>query len=165
MTNSPVIHAKSINYDRIGRILLLAFLVQALVGLRWDGLALLQGIEAYKQISGYGLLTLIGLQWRMALVKSSGRPFNMPFLKTVHQCQGAAARVLLYAHATTLGHGYQSLLVMSLLGTVAGGLFRPDAIHYHKRWYVIGWLVTHVNLAVLCLALTFFHIFIVYSYH
>ena len=133
--------------------ILAAYLGQAIAGLEVPWLAALQQVEVYKLASGTLLVVFIALQWLLARRS-----------RDVHVWLGAAAPLVLYAHASRFAYGYLVWLVVVYLGVGAVGLWHRPIIARRARRLYVAWFVAHLALSVLLLVLAAYHIVIAVAY-
>lgn len=103
-----------------------------------------QNSPTYRQISGFVLLTFFALQWYMIRNK---RNANAKTVRQRHIHWGIWAPLLLFAHSTTLGYGYQILLVAFFLITVLSGLLHPQRLKLRGKYSYPAWPLLHVSCA------------------
>jgi hypothetical protein len=151
-------------YAGLGLLLLLAYLLQDLLSLKWPWLVKLQAEETYKQVSGFLLVSFIGYQWRLSLLRAKGQLQIARTKLPKHKLWGTLAPVFFYLHAHQIGYAYLFLLSTVYLANVAVGLLNHEVLQVRQRWFLTGWLVVHVSLAMLLLILVSYHIVIAFYY-
>jgi hypothetical protein len=115
----------------------------------------LQASPTYKLASGATLLAFILFQWTLALARSRRWLRTSKVLYTLHQVVGLLGPLFLYLHSARWGFGYLVWLAAALFTNHALGLVH--ATGRTPKWLSATWLVTHVALSVLVLALAGFH--------
>lgn len=152
----------------LGLSLLLLYVAQGVLGWSWPWLEGLQAEEGYRRWSGALLLTYIVLQWTLPVLRARvGVDFRaVKFAYRWHRWGGAISPILFYAHATWLGYGYLLALSVVYLSNLGIGLGDKTIIQDvgRRERYVRIWLYPHVALACLTVALTLFHLFVVFAY-
>jgi hypothetical protein len=142
-----------------GTVLLLTYAVLAIGDWRWSWLAGWQDIELYKQLTGGALVMLIVAQWRLTVARIEGTPRTANRLLIAHRYWGALAPLLLYLHADEFGHAYIRVMCLSFLGLISLGLLHQPLNRLNRPWVMTTWLVTHVALATMLIALIGYHAF------
>ena len=145
-----------------GVVLVLAYVIQDLAGLRWTWLAQLQTGDIYKYATGSCLLTYVGWQWYLFLARLRG--VRIRRLAALHQRGGVLAPVLFYAHSVQIGYGYLAVLSWILLANIVVGAVSPADTRIRSKSYTALWIATHVLLAVLTVVLGLFHAYIAVYY-
>ncbi len=145
-----------------GIVLLLAYVIQDAAGLRWEWLAQLQNIDAYKYATGACLLTYVCWQWYVFIARQRGMRIHR--VVVLHQRSGVFAPVLFYVHSVQTGYGYLAVLSWIFLTNVIVGVASPVGIRIRSKTYTASWVVVHVILAVLALVLGLFHAYIAVYY-
>lgn len=122
----------------------------------------LQSGTIYRQVTGFLLFAVFLQQWLLA---GSRNQQNATKVRRRHEHAGYVLPMLLLVHSTSLGYGYQTVLVTLFLVTVFSGLVHPKRMKVKGATYYKIWHVVHVSFASGLLLLLLFHIYIVYSYH
>lgn len=149
-----------------GVALLLAYVAQGALDLRWPVLEALQEQETYRRWSGALLLGLVAAQWVLPVLRLRDRLGVAAAAYQWHRLLGVLAPVFFFAHAMRPGYGYLLALTLVFLGNVAVGLADKTLVREPARreWYGRLWLVPHVALACLTVGLALFHIVVVFAY-
>lgn len=140
----------------------LLYLVQDFSGLRWEWLAELQTEDAFKYVTGAGLLSYVGWQWWLFYARVKGR--NLRRLLAWHQRTGALVPLLFYIHSVEIGYGYLMALSWIFLGNMLVGAASPLGIKVKNRYYTVSWGFIHVSLAALTGIMGLFHAYIAVYY-
>jgi hypothetical protein len=151
-------------YVVLGLLLLLAYLLQDMLSFKWLWLVELQTEETYKQVSGMLLVGFVAYQWRLSLSRARGRFQTARAKLPKHKLWGALAPAFFYLHAHRIGYAYLFLLSGVYLSNVAVGLLNHEVLQIRQRWFLTGWLVVHVSLAVLLVILLSYHVLIAFYY-
>ncbi|MGI9331905.1 MAG: hypothetical protein ACR2RL_01990 [Gammaproteobacteria bacterium] len=151
-------------YAVLGLLLLLAYLVQDLFSLKWLWLVERQTVESYKQVSGLVLASFVLYQWRVSMLRAKGQLQQARIKLPKHKIGGALAPVFFYLHAHQIGYAYLFLLSVVFLSNVAVGLLNHELVPIRRRWFLTGWLVLHVHLAMLLVVLMIYHVVIAFCY-
>ena len=144
----------------LGTTLLVAYVVQARLGLSWPSLAHLQTERSYKLGSGLVLGSVLLYQWSLG----TRRLFAPVGAVVRHKLVGALAPAVLYLHASRFGYGYLALLVWAYLGTLAVGLCHRPIVRLHARALFSAWFVLHVATSLAVLVLGGYHVVIALAY-
>lgn len=150
----------------VGVALSIAFLVQAFWAWHWPWLKTLQQNELYRQWSGVFLLLYLIGQFLLPLARRYGsRPLQRRYYRW-HHWQGALAPLIYYFHSMQLGYAYLLLLSIVYFANVLVGLSSAEvSLKYVTiRNYAYYWLILHISLSLLTVALVFYHIYIVLAY-
>ncbi len=139
-------------------------IVQLAFEIRWEALVTLQADTLYQQLTGLLLALFIAWQFSLGWARMQPRTANTPILLVRHKWQGVCAPLLFYLHSSTLGYAYTLVLSSVFLANGILGLFNADVIRIRSRLYVVSWMVMHAALAVLTVALTVFHTWVVLAY-
>lgn len=151
-------------YLLLGMTMLALFSAQLLLELRWEWLAQLQEGEVYRQFTGYLLLAYMLLQSRLGLKRVRNQARNLAKEFDTHKIQGILGPVVFYIHSIEVGYAYQMVLAFVFLGNCIIGYFSPHTIQWRSKVYLLSWTITHISLAIMCMVLMIFHIFVVYNY-
>ncbi len=140
----------------------LLYLVQDILGLRWEWLADLQTVDLFKYVTGTALLFYMGWQWWLFYSRIKGR--NLRRLLSWHQKTGALVPLLFYLHSVEIGYGYLAMLSWIFLGNMLVGAASPLGIKVNNRYYTASWGVVHVSMAALTVVLALLHAYIAVYY-
>ncbi|MGH8657898.1 MAG: hypothetical protein ACREV4_05310 [Gammaproteobacteria bacterium] len=151
-------------HSYLGVLLLLAFFAQDLFHLKWPWLAVLQTDETYKQVSGLVLVTFIGYQWYLSVLRAKGLSEEAARHYERHRWAGALAPLFFYLHSHQIGYAYLFLLSTIYFGNVVLGLLHPLILQTNNKHLFNGWMVTHVSIAVFLVTLASYHIFTAFYY-
>lgn len=149
-----------------GLVLLLAYLGQAALGVRWPWLDALQATESYRRWSGSVLLSFMAAQWVLPALRLRGWHQAAGTAYFWHRALGAVSPAVFYAHATGAGYGYLLALASVYLANVPIGLADKRIVRdpTRRERYARVWLGAHVALAFLTLGLALFHVWVVFAY-
>jgi ferredoxin-NADP reductase/CRP-like cAMP-binding protein len=170
---TPVGGAPAVDVSRSDRIylatglaLVAAFLVQALLNVRWPLLEAWQANNSFKMWSGMILLLFLGAQWLLPALRHQGRFRAAARLYDAHKQLGVALPLVYLAHSTTFGYGFLFVLSNIFFANLVLGLLNKDLLTKleWRRQYGTYWLIVHVGLSVLTMALVMYHIYIVFAY-
>ena len=145
-----------------GIVGVIVYLAQDALGLRWEWLYQMQTVDAFKYVTGSGLLTYVGWQWWLFYWRLKRR--NLRQLLSWHQRTGALAPLLFYIHSIEIGYGYLAALSWIFLCNLLVGVGSPLGISVRNRYYTVSWGIVHVSLAALTAALGLFHGYIALYY-
>lgn len=148
----------------IGLVLVSVLLIQHYYGVQWWGVSEWQQNDLYKQLSGFVLFFYVTAQWRLAYLRFSRRGAEAKNHMGTHKWLGTIAPVFIFFHTTELGHAYQFALWLVFISTILVGLFNFHEMNIRKKWFVVGWTVAHVSLALLLPVMMFYHVYITYIY-
>jgi ferredoxin-NADP reductase/CRP-like cAMP-binding protein len=98
-----------------------AFVVQALIGIKWPWLDRLQATTAYSAITGSGLLVLLMLQWHLGYVRWRNRSKDTSRAYGLHIAIGPAVLGMMWLHSTHLGYALSMAVSLSFLLSLATG--------------------------------------------
>ena len=161
----PSVRAKPLKaYSYLGFLLLAAYLAQDFFNLKWAWLVTLQTGETFKQLTGLLLLSYLGHQWYLSRLRLKGRAEAAREKLSQHKTWGALAPLVFYVHSHSLGHGYLLLFSSVYLSNLAVGLLNHEVVKIRHRWFLTGWMLVHVSLAVVLLILVSYHAFIAFYY-
>jgi uncharacterized membrane protein YeaQ/YmgE (transglycosylase-associated protein family) len=136
----------------LGYVLLAAigcFAAQALFGLKWPLLELLQTKKVYSAITGTALFMLLMLQWRLAYARIRHGVPKTSRAYGLHIASGPAVLALLLMHSTRLGYGLSLAVCLGILGSLATGAIL-SACPRSSRWEAGRRLVLGVHIALSC---------------
>lgn len=143
-----------------------AFLCQAMGAWHWPWLRALQQIELYRQWSGLFLLLYLAGQFLLPLARRYGsRPLQRRHYRW-HQWQGALAPLIYYVHSMQLGYAYLLVLSIVYFANIIVGLSSAEVMlkYVTIRRYAHYWLILHISLSLLTVALVLYHLYIVLAY-
>jgi hypothetical protein len=98
-----------------------AFVVQALIGIKWPLLARLQATTAYSAFTGSGLLVLLLLQWHLGYVRWRNRALETSRSYGFHIAIGPAVLGMMWLHSTHFGYALSMAVSLSFLASLATG--------------------------------------------
>ena len=127
-------------------LLVVAYLVQGLAGLRMPVLDDLQTHDAYRLGSGAVLGLYLASQWLLAVSRSRKWRSTSRVLKW-HKASGALAPLFLYLHSTEFGFGYLGVLSSVYLANVTTAAAGPELLP-RRRAVTTIWVALHVGLSV-----------------
>jgi hypothetical protein len=132
---------------------------------RWDPLIALQRMDAYKQLTGYVLVGLLGFDLSLALIKRrlTGGTAQRT-LQLAHRILGLTMLGMLVLHAGFAHTGFLHLtFAVTMLVVVAGAVLNLLPAQRLGTW---GQWTTAVHIAAGCLlaALALMHLYFVYSH-
>ena len=149
----------------IGLLLLLLYLMQFILGLKWEWLYNMQQEELYKRWSGLGLALFIVIQWLLTFSRIVKKLKKYSFKVTnLHKWFGALSPLLFYIHSMSFGYGYLMLLTYIFLVNNFIGYFNLDVIKSTNEVLFKGWMITHVAFSMVITILMVFHIGMVFYY-
>jgi hypothetical protein len=164
----PVQYIKPLGVSKvsfyIGLILLIAWVAQAAVPIRWLWLENLQKVELYKQLTGLLMMAYLGHQWHLPVLRLLNRSKAAKDNYERHKILGALAPLVFYIHSTQIGYAFTALLATVYLGNVAIGLFNPETVRIKKNWFTQSWMVVHVALSLVTIVLVLYHIIVTLAY-
>ena len=154
------------NYFYVGVLLLLGFAVQDIFQLKWPWLETLQADETYRRWSGLVLTLYVAAQFILPWFRWRGKFKQAARYYHLHKYQGILAPLVYYIHATTMGYAYLFLLSMVYFANFTLGLFNQEVVAKpaQKQKYAYYWVIGHVLLSILTVALVAFHIYMVFGY-
>jgi ferredoxin-NADP reductase len=130
-------------------IVVAAFVVQALLGIKWPLLDRLQATMAYSALTGTGLLVLLMLQWRLAYLRLRHGAAKTARAYGLHIATGPAVLGMMWLHSTHLGHGLSMAVCLSFLGSLATGALL-GAHPRSPRWKGMRLMVLGGHIALSC---------------
>ncbi len=98
-----------------------AFVLQALIGIKWPLLDKLQATTAYSALTGTGLLGLLLLQWHLGYVRWRRRAQETSRAYGLHVAIGPAVLGMMWLHSTHLGYALSMAVSLSFLLSLATG--------------------------------------------
>ena len=142
------------------------FLLQGLLGWSWGALSTLQGVFGYQVLTGSTLLAFLAYQWTLPYLRITGqlRRAALPYHR--HRQLGVLAPLLLFAHSTSLGYAYATVLSAGfVLNAMIGAIDKTLIAETGKRQrFERFWLLLHVPLSMLVTVLALFHIVYALAY-
>lgn len=153
-------------YVFLGVLLMLAFAAQEALQLKWPWLETLQMGEGYQRWSGLFLTLYLAAQFILPVMRARGNVKAVARHHRLHKLQGALAPLVYYVHTTGLGYAYLLALSMVYFANFLLGIFNQDMVRDpdRKQRYLHYWLVPHVGLSVLTVALVIYHVYVVFAY-
>lgn len=150
----------------VGLGLTVVFLLQALWQLHWDWLMTLQQNELYQQWSGLLLAFYLAGQFLLPLARRYGNRQLQRRYYHWHHWQGAFAPLIYYFHSMRIGYAYLLVLSIVYFANILVGLFSAEVVRKYVtfRHYSYYWLIVHISLSLLTVALVVYHIYIVLAY-
>lgn len=149
----------------IGIILLILFLIQFFLDLKWEWLFNLQQDEMYKRWSGLGLTVFILFQWVLTFsrVINKFKKYSVKITE-LHKWVGALSPIFFYIHSMGMGYGYLALLAYIFLSNTLLGYLNLDVIKSTSESLFKGWMIAHVAFSIVVTVLLVFHINMVFYY-
>jgi hypothetical protein len=135
----------------------LLFLEQLVLGTEWGPLSVWQQHRLYKAASGSLLAGFLCFQWLLALLRVNRWARAARALYSWHQTAGAFSPVLLFLHSTRLGFGYLLVLSTVYVANNVVGLVSPSAFPRLKILLPF-WVISHIALSVLLVAMVVYHV-------
>jgi hypothetical protein len=154
-------------YFYLGLVLFFIFVMQDILSLKMIWLDDLQKQETFKIYSGLLLLVYLLAQFVMPYNKRCETPNAVRALNyRQHKQRGVLAPLFFFIHSTTWGVAYLLLLSSVYFANFLLGLFNYEQIKNPsiRRRFFKNWLLLHITLAVVLMALVGFHLYIVASY-
>ena len=149
-------------YYLLGLIVLVILIFQAIYGLPWTPLLELQNNQIYKQVTGYILFLMIGLQWYLGISRHKDKQFKNKIFW--HKNVGLFLPIFFYIHAIQYGHAYQALIWTIFILNCATAYLSPDVIQLKFRLWRLSWFILHIALSSTLTILLCYHLYIVYNY-
>ncbi|MDN3669146.1 hypothetical protein QWY93_07380 [Echinicola jeungdonensis] len=148
-----------------GGILFLLFILQDLMGWRWEYLYELQDDQMYRRWSGLGLSLIILFQWTLSLVRTrpNWEELSLKFYN-IHNWVGALTPLLFYIHSMQLGFAYLLVLSITFFGNFLLGMINLDVLKNKSKIVFQGWMILHVACSFFITGLTIYHIWVVFYY-
>ena len=132
---------------------------------RWNGLLALQRLEAYKQLTGYILVCLLGFGLLLAVIKRQlvGAK-SQRVLQLMHRGFGLGMLGMLVLHGGVNHQGFlHATFVVTMVVVVAGALV--NLLPGHK---VVSWgqwtTALHIGAGCLLAALALMHLYFIYKF-
>jgi methionine sulfoxide reductase heme-binding subunit len=112
------------------------------------------------------LLLFLGAQWLLPALRHQGKFRAAARLYPAHKQLGVALPVVYLTHSTTFGYGFLFVLSNIFFANLVLGLLNKDLLARleWRRQYGTYWLIAHVGLSVLTMALVLYHIYIVFAF-
>ena len=148
----------------IGALLVVLLIAQYIYPLEISELTALQTDNTYKQITGFSILALVLLQWRLTHLRNTKQANKLRNAFSSHQSVGIWFPVLIFAHTSEPGYGIQMALLASFIALIVVGLLHGQNFKIRNKWYANTWIVVHISLATVVMTLMFYHIYVTYSY-
>ena len=161
-SGSPGAMASERRWRLVGVVLVVVYLAQDAVDLRWEWLHRFQSIDEFEYATGAGLFFYIGCQWYLFLVRLGRKRLLRPMV--VHQRSGVFAPVLFYDHSMQIGYGYLAALSWIYLTNVVVGAANPTGLRIPYRYYTAVRIVLHVALAALTVIIALYHAYVALYY-
>lgn len=156
---------KSYSFLFIGFSLLVLYLLQFFLDLKWQWLYELQLNEEYKRWSGVFIAIFILFQWILSVTRISKKLRKHTVRFTIlHKWIGVLSPIFFYIHALEFGYGYLALLSYIFFINMILGTVNLDIIKSKKEWIFQSWMIVHVLLSVVISFLVVFHIGVVFYY-
>lgn len=163
---NQVVAAPGRGYFYLGLGLVAAFLLQDIFQLKMEWLESLQAGENFRRWTGVALTLYLAGQFILPAmrlrgdIKASARHYHL------HKIQGAFAPLVYFIHATSVGYAYLLFLSVVYFANFILGLFNQEIITTpaFKLRYQYYWLISHILLSVLTIALLLAHIYLVFAY-
>ncbi|MFY0598484.1 MAG: hypothetical protein JXR03_02355 [Cyclobacteriaceae bacterium] len=148
-----------------GLTLFALFILQDLLGWKWDFLYELQDDQMYRRWSGLVLSLIILFQWSLSLVRSRPKweELSLKFYN-IHNWIGAFTPLLFYIHSMQLGFAYLLVLSLTFFGNFLLGMFNLDVIKNKSQIIFQAWMILHVACSFFITLLTIYHIWVVFYY-
>ncbi len=151
----------------LGLALFFIVVMQDMLSLKITWLEALQTQETFKIYSGLLLLVYLLAQFVVPYNKLCETPHvTRASSYNQHKQRGALAPLFFFIHSTTWGVAYLLLLSMVYFANFLVGLFNYERIKNPslRRRFFKSWLLLHITLAVVLMALVGFHLYVVVSY-
>jgi len=130
-------------------IAMAAFVVQALLGIKWPLFNRLQATAAYSALTGTALLVLLMLQWRLAYLRLRNGTAKSARAYGLHIAIGPAVLGMIWLHSTHIGYGLSMAVCLSFLGSLATGAVL-GAYPRSPRWESIRRVILGGHIALSC---------------
>ena len=124
------------------------FVIQALLGIKWPLLDRLQATTAYSALTGSALLVLLILQWQLGYVRWRNRARETSKAYGLHIATGPAVLGMIFLHSTHLGYALSMAVSVSFLASLATGALlgaHPRSPRWDSARRVV--LCTHIILS------------------
>lgn len=151
----------------IGVFLFVLYFFQDIFNIKIDYIEELQAIETYKKWSGLFLLLLILSQWLVSLNRTNKNLKNATkenFIE-IHKWVGVFLPLGFYMHSSNIGYGVLFLLSIVFFVNILLGILNSENILDDKPKYYNIWLMLHIILSVLIVALSLNHLWQVFYYN
>lgn len=125
---------------------LAAYVVQAMLGVKWPLLERLQATTTYSALTGTGLLVLLCLQWQLGSLRWRGRTLETSRAYGLHIATGPAVLGLMWLHSTHFGYALSLAVNLSFLaslttGAILGAYPRSPQWETARRMLLAGHIV------------------------
>jgi len=150
-------------YFLAGICILALYLVHLIFGIQWTWLTALQHNAVYKQGTGFLLFSVVAYQYWLAFSRHRVSAAVKKRRIQAHKWFGVVIMLLLFIHSVSLGHAYQSLLLIIFVSNCVVGLFNIETMKLNRSSYFV-WVVIHVTLANVTIAMALYHIYITYQF-
>jgi hypothetical protein len=125
---------------------LAAYVVQAVLGVKWPLLERLQATTTYSALTGTGLLVLLCLQWQLGSLRWRGRTLETSRAYGLHIATGPAVLGLMWLHSTHFGYALSLAVNLSFLaslttGAILGAYPRSPQWETARRMLLAGHIV------------------------
>jgi len=140
-----------------GAAMWILFLTQLDLGLEWGPLSVWQRHTWYKIASGSLLAGFVCFQWLLAFLRVNRWARAARALYSWHQTAGAFSPALLFLHSTRLGFGYLFVLSTVYVTNNVLGLVSPSTFPRLKVLLPF-WVIAHIALSVLLVAMVVYHV-------
>jgi len=151
----------------IGYFLFVLYFLQDLLNIKIEYIENLQSIESYKKWSGLVLLLLILWQWVVSLNRTNKLLKNTTKEKfiEIHKWIGLLLPIAFYMHSSNFGFGILLLLSIVFFVNILLGIINSENILDKKPKFYNIWLMLHIVLSVLIVALSINHLWQVFYYN
>ncbi len=151
---------------KIGLLLFIAYLAQALLPWEWQAMAELQSGESYKKWTGFLLFLLILFQWTLVIARGVYEKNGKEKEKqvTLHKWVGVLSPVVFYVHSTSPGYGLLLFLTVIFFANFILGFLNDLPFELKKLRYFNLWLGAHILFSALILLLSVLHVWLVFAY-
>ena len=120
---APRLNSPGGRWRLAGILLVMGYVAQYALGLRWEWLYQLQSVDEFKYATGICLMVYIGWQWYLFLARL--RRNRLWRILAFHERSGVFAPALFYIHSVQIGYGYLAVLGWIFLTGVLIGLANP----------------------------------------
>jgi predicted ferric reductase len=165
-TDKVEVELNSRTYLYFGLALFAAFFLQHIFNLKLGWLENWQTRETFKMWSGLAVTLYLLAQWYFPTLRLRKKSLEASKQYTIHKQIGALGPLLYYFHSTKLGFGFLFMLSTFFFANNLLGLINHDLVKTpeKRRRYSYFWLAPHIVLSLLIMALTIYHIAIVFFY-
>ena len=148
-----------------GSTLFILFILQDMLGWKWEYLYELQQEQMYRRWSGLVLSLIILFQWTLSLIRSKPKWEELTLrFYNIHNWVGAFTPLLFYIHSMQLGFAYLFVLSITFFGNFLLGLINLDVIKNKSQIVFQSWMILHVACSFFITFLTMYHVWIVFYY-